>query len=181
MGFANRVMLAAAAGFAAAALAGCGGSSGLLSQGDANRLNTELTNASSALNAGNCTGAAVALASFRSSVESLYSVNQTLISNLDSGAQKIMGLALKECGRHTDTQTATTPTTTTTETTPTVTTTSPVVTTPAVTTTPTVTTPAVTSTPAVSTPATPGTSSPTGTPQSGGSGLLGNSGNSGTG
>jgi hypothetical protein len=201
MGFANRATLAAGIGFAVAALAGCGSGGGLLSRSEADQLDTQLSNASSALSAGNCKGAEVALENFTSSVEGLVSINATLLSNLDAGARKILTLTLAECGKQAVRHTTTTQTTTTdTNTTPTVTVpattatqtittatvTTPTYTAPAVTTpaTTTPTTPAVVTTPATTTPATttPATTTPATTtpgPSSGGQGLLGASSGSG--
>lgn len=160
---ANRVILAGALGFAAAVLAGCGSGGNLLSPSQANGLKSQLAQVTAALDAGQCQRAQNLIQSFQNSADSLGSVDQTLISNLDQGASTISQLAQQRCHA---TRTVTTPTTTNTTPTQTSTTTSTPTTTTA--TTPTTTTPTTTTT-------TPTTSTPTTTtaPSSGGTGLSG--------
>jgi hypothetical protein len=139
MGFANRAIVAAGLGFAVSALVGCGGSGSLLSSDQASRLSAQLEQASQDLASSHCESAATDVSNFRNSVDSLNSVNATLIRNLDQGASTIAQLANTDCpvnvvtrttNRTTTTRTATvktntntTPTTTTTtDTTPTQTT-----------------------------------------------------------
>jgi TolA-binding protein len=146
MGFANRAIVAAGLGFAVSALVGCGGSGGLLSGAQANRLSTQLEQASQDLASSDCRSAEGDINTFRSSVNGLNSVNATLIRNLDQGAQRIQTLAESECQVYTPpTRTTKTHTSTTkTATTKTNTNTTPTTTSTATDTTPTQTTPTTT-------------------------------------
>jgi hypothetical protein len=180
MGFANRAIVAAGLGFAVSALVGCGGSGSLLSSGQANGLSAQLEQASEYLDNGQCQDAQSQIASFRSSVDGLNSVNSTLIGNLDQGATTIAQLAQRDCP--VDDQTHTTKTTKTTDTVSTPTVITNTNTTPTTPTTPTVTMPTVTmptttiitvttpTTPTTTTGTTPTTTTGT-TPTTGGSGF----------
>jgi hypothetical protein len=97
MGFANRAIVAAGLGFAVSALVGCGGSGSLLSSDQANRLSTQLEQASQDIASYHCKSADTDISNFRSSVDSLNSVNSTLIRNLDQGASTISDLASRDC------------------------------------------------------------------------------------
>jgi TolA-binding protein len=167
MRFAKRAILAGGLGFAVSALAGCGSSGSLLSTDQAASLKAQLAQVSQALSSGQCQRAQNELQNFQSSVDSLGSVNQTLIDNLDQGAQTIAQLAGRRCPTSQTTSRATT--------TPTTTTSTRTTTTPTTTTPPTDTT--TTTTPATTTPTTttPTTTTPTTTTSStGGTGLSGN-------
>jgi hypothetical protein len=175
MGFANRAIVAAGLGFAISALVGCGGSGSLLSGSQAAQLNNQLSQASQDLASDQCRAAAHDITSFRNSVDSLSSVNATLIGNLDQGASKIEELAARDCPVSTPTSpprthTATTRTSTTktdtTTTTDTATDTTPTQTSPT-TTVITLTAPTDTTTTGAGTT----TSGTTTTPGSGGSGF----------
>jgi len=124
MGFANRAIVAAGLGFAVSALVGCGSSAGgsLLSAQQANQLSGQLQQARDALRDHDCNAASNAISDFQSSVDSMGSVNQTLVSNLNQGAQEISNLISEQCQTpvitppHTTRTTATNPKTTTTAT-----------------------------------------------------------------
>jgi hypothetical protein len=168
MRFANRSLLAGGLGFAAAVLAGCGGSGTLLSPSQADSLRSQLAAVTAALDTGRCQQAQTLIQNFQNTADSYSSVDQTLISNLDQGASTISQLAGQRCHVtrtvSTSTATTTTPTTTTQTSTPT---SPPTTSTPTTTT----TTPGTTSTPTTTTPSTPTT-----TPTTGGTGLLGGGG-----
>jgi hypothetical protein len=171
MGFATRAIPAGGLGFACAVLlAACGSSGSLLSPDQASSLDSRLQALSGALGVRDCRQAAAAAQNFQNDVANLGSVDGTLVSNLDQGAETIAQLTARDCP--VSTQPATT-TTTKAKTTPTTTKTTPTTTTP--TTTQTVTTPTTT------TPTTPTqtTTSPatTTTTNSGGVGLGGGNGN----
>jgi hypothetical protein len=177
----SRALLAGGLGLAAASLAACGSSSGLLPSGEASTLKTELSSVSNDITKGDCGNAARVIEAVQSQVANLPgSVDPVLVSDLGRGAQTVGALARTQCSgtvstaTNTSTSTTTTPTTThprttstpttTTTTTPTVTITTPTVTTPSTTTpTPSTTTPATTTPP-------PGTTS---TGANGGAGLPG--------
>jgi hypothetical protein len=168
----SRALLAGGLGLAVSLLVACGGGAGLLSSNQANTLNSQLDQVSSAVASGNCAAASSAVSDFSNMASNLpTSVNQTLRDNLTQDATTLGQLAAKDCqNATTTTSTTTTPTTSTTQTTSTSSTT----TTPTTqsTTSSTFTSPATSST-------NTGTSS-TGT--SGGAGLGGNgSGGGGTG
>jgi hypothetical protein len=172
MGFANRAIVAAGLGFAVSALVGCGGSGGLLSGSQADRLNNQLSQASQDLAAYQCRDATRDITNFRNSVDSLNSVNATLIGNLDQGASTIQQLASTECPVDRQTRTTKTATTrTNTDTTATTTTNT------ATDTTPTQTTPSTTvitlTTPTDTTTTGTGTTGTSTTPGSGGTGFGG--------
>jgi hypothetical protein len=160
-----RAILAGGLGFAVSlVVAACGGGSGLLSSDQSSTLSGQLDRISSAVGAGNCSGASTAAAALAGTVGSLpASVNATLRNNLIQGASTVQELAQKDCHQTTSTpavtttptQTVTTSTTASTTTTQSTTSTSPP------------TTSTSTSTPAT-TPTTPGTTSTGGT---GGAGL----------
>jgi hypothetical protein len=116
MGFANRAIVAAGLGFAVSALVGCGGSGSLLSNSQANRLDNQLSQAADDLASYRCVRAAGDITAFRNAVDSLNTVNATLIRNLDQGASTIQELASRECPTYTRTQTQTTKPQTTTRT-----------------------------------------------------------------
>lgn len=162
-------LLAGALGLAAAFLAACGASSGLLSASEGSSLTAQLNAASHNLSRGNCYGAQNAIGQLKNEIAHLpTSIDTTLVNDLSRGANTIGELANARCtgtvgtATHTSPPIVTTPTTThphttstptststTTSPTPTSTPTTPQTTTP--------TTPTTPSTPATSTPA-PGTS-----------------------
>src|SRR5512142_1805615 len=118
MGYAPRALLAGGLGLAASFLVACGGSSGVLSGGQANDLNAQLDRVSQAVNAGQCGAAASAASSFGNAVENLpASVNQALVGNLRQGAQTISTLAQQDCRSSTTTTSTTSSTTTSSSTT----------------------------------------------------------------
>lgn len=174
MRFANKAIVAAGLGFAVSALVGCGGSGGLLSQSQADRLSGQLQLVADALSAGQCASAQSDLNTFQDKVDSLNSVNSTLIQNLDQGANTIAQLARRSCPTGTSTQRHI-------QTTPTKTTKTRTATTPVTITTVTDTTPTVTTTQTISTNGGTGLTTTTGTgstttttgttPNSGGGGL----------
>ncbi len=171
-----RALLAGGLGLSTSLLVACGGSSGLLSGGQASNLDNALDNVSAAVSAGQCGPAQSAVNSFSNQVAGLpASVSPTLRANLLQGANVVGRNAAQDCLNP-----ATTSTKSTTNTTPTTTTQSTTTTTP----TQTVTTPATTPTPppappVTTTPAT--TSTPTGTSSTGNSGGVGVGGPSGGG
>jgi hypothetical protein len=174
MGFAPRALLAGGLGFAAALLAACGGSSGLLSGSQANNLNASLDQLSNAVDAGQCGAAANAVTTFSNAVVDLPpSVSATLTHNLEQGASTVAQLAAKDCQTASSTTSSTT-TSSSTTTTSTPTSTSTTTSTPTTTTsTPTTTT---------STTATTQTGSGTTSTDSGSGGAgLGGSGGGGSG
>jgi hypothetical protein len=179
MGFANRAIVAAGLGFAVSALVGCGGNGSLLSSEQANRLSTQLEQASQDLASYNCRSVVSDINSFRSKVDALKSVNATLIQNLDQGAQTIQTLAARDCPVQTQTtrttRTATVRTATTkTDTTPTTTTNTFTDTTPTQTTPTTTVITFTTPTDTTTTPITTGTvTTDTTTTPSGGTGFGG--------
>ncbi len=119
MGFVQRAFLVAAAGVTAAALAGCGGSSGnLLSQSQADQLTRQLDNVRLALNDHECSTARDALYTFEDKLNQLNGVNSTLVSNLDQGASTIQDLTSTACAVPTQTTTRTRSQTTKTQTMP---------------------------------------------------------------
>jgi len=93
----SRFVAAAGAGLAVAVLAGCGGSSSLLSSNQANRLSGYLAKADTALSAHKCGAANRALNNFNDAVGELSGVNATLVSNLQQGVQTTVQLASSEC------------------------------------------------------------------------------------
>lgn len=171
MRVAHRAIAAAGAGFAVAALAGCGSTSGsLLSAGQASQLTAALTQVSSALQRDNCQEAANELAALKSGLSNLGGINSTLVANLQQGVTTTANLASRECPTGESTETSTGSTTTTTASTTTTSTATVTTTTTATTTTS--TTPSVTVTTSTNFfPATT-TTTPT-TPTTGGSGLDG--------
>ena len=128
MGFVNRAPLAGVAGLALCAVAGCGGSSGLLSADQARSLKHELAMVSSQVAAGQCESALTTIGNVQNSLASYTSINQALLSNLNQGMQTVSRLAAAECRASVGTtsssttttrrRTTTTPATTTTITTP---------------------------------------------------------------
>lgn len=168
-----RALLAGSLGFAAFFIAGCGGSTGLLTGNQASTLQNQLTQISSAFGGGNCSAVRSGTQSLVNSVAILPgSVNGNLRQALDQEASQVSTLAVQQChpvAANTPTTTNTTPTTATTP--PTSTTTTPTNTN----TTPT-TTPTTTSTPAT-TPTTTGTNGGS----TGGGGLPGAGGGAGGG
>jgi hypothetical protein len=185
MGSAPRALLAGGLGVAASFVVACGGGSGLLNADQANSLNSQLDQVSSAVDAGQCNAAADAVTTFSNAVINLPpSVSATLTNNLKQGASTVAQLAAKDCQSQTTTTTSSSTTSSsTTSSTPTTTTTtsSPTTTTNTPTTTSSNTTPTTTSS-ATSTTGS-GTTSTTG--GSGGAGLggsgTGGGGGSGTG
>ena len=171
MRFANRALSVGGLLLAVAGLSGCGSSGSLLTAGQANELKGQLSQVSQSLSARQCLQAANQITNFRSTVDGLGSVDQTLVSNLDQGASRLSQIAARQCPvqtvPHTTTQTQPT-TTTTTPTTPTQPTTTP--TTP--------TQPATTPT-TPTTPTQPTTTPTTTGPNSGGVGVGGGQGNGG--
>jgi uncharacterized membrane protein YgcG len=160
-----RALLAGGLGFAVSCLAACGGGAGLLSPDQANTLNAQLDQVSSAVNSGNCGAAASQSQTFNNSVAALpQTVNSTVRANLIQGASTVGELAVRNC------HTTTTPTTPTATATTTTATTSP-------TTTQSTTATTTTSNP----PPTTSTSSNTTATTSGGGGLSGGQGNGGQG
>jgi hypothetical protein len=134
MGLANRAIVAGGLGFAVSVLAACGSSGGLLSPGEAVSLSGQLQQVAQALSVHSCAAAANDISSFRNTVDSLGSVNSTLVSNLDQGASTIAELTSRECPSGQSTATTPPAKTTTTKTTTTPTVTTSTVTTPTVTT-----------------------------------------------
>jgi hypothetical protein len=148
-------VLAAVLGVAAAALVSCGGTPSrreLIPSGSADRMKSALTDVRSAVDSGDCAGAARALTRARGALVSLpSSVDDRLVARLRQGISRLEALAPRQCAQQ-DTQTTTvqttettTPETTTTQTqttdtTPTTATTTPTDTTPTATTPPTTTT-----------------------------------------
>lgn len=166
----SRALLAGGLGLAAAFLAACGGSSGLLSPNQASTFNGLLNQASTDVTNGNCGSALNAIGTFRTQVANLPgTVDPTLVFDLSRGADRVNALVKQQCGSTVGTGTntgTTTPTTTTHEqTTSTSTSTSPTTTTTTTTPSTTTTTPTTPTTPAT-TPSTPGTTS-TGAPGGG--------------
>jgi hypothetical protein len=148
-------VLAAVLGVAAAALVSCGGTPSrrdLIPSGSADRMKSALSDVRSAVDSGDCAGAARALTRARGALVSLpSSVDDRLVARLRQGISRLEALAPRQCAQQ-DTQTTTvqttettTPETTTTQTpttdtTPTTATTTPTDTTPTATTPPTTTT-----------------------------------------
>jgi hypothetical protein len=172
-----RALLAGGLGLAASLLVACGGSGGLLSAGQANNLSSALDQASAAVSAGQCGQAQGAVNSFNNQLAALPgSINATLRSNLNQGANTVGQLAAKDCLNVTSTATNATTNTTPTNTTPTTTTPANTrSTSSSSTSTSTPTPPPVTTPPA--TTSTPSGSTSTG--NSGGAGIGGGSGGSG--
>jgi hypothetical protein len=164
MRFLPRAILAGGAGFAVSLLAACGGGAGLLSGDQSNALSSRLDQISSNLSAGNCRAVGNASSGLVNDVANLPStINRTLRSDLNQGAQTVTQLAIRQCrprSTSTTTPTATTipPTTASTATTPPTTSTSSTPTTP------------TSTTPTATTPTSPGTTS---TQPTGGGGLIG--------
>jgi hypothetical protein len=104
MGFTHRAFVAAAVGFAASALAGCGSNGRLLSQSQSNELSAQLNSVSQALQDGDCQGAENALAQFDSKLAGLNGVNSTLVRNLNQGASTIQQLTSARCAAELQTQ-----------------------------------------------------------------------------
>jgi hypothetical protein len=104
MGFTHRAFVAAAVGFAASALAGCGSNGRLLSQSQSNQLSAQLNSVSQALQGGDCQGAESALAQFESKLAGLNGVNSTLVRNLNQGASTIQQLTSARCAAELQTQ-----------------------------------------------------------------------------
>jgi hypothetical protein len=155
-------VLAAVLGVAAAALVSCGGTPSrrdLIPSGSADRMKSALSDVRSAVDSGDCAGAARALTRARGALVSLpSSVDDRLVARLRQGISRLEALAPRQCAQQ-DTQTTTVQTTETTtpETTTTQTqTTDTTPTTTTTTTTPTDTTPtATTTTPPTTTTTTP--------------------------
>jgi hypothetical protein len=164
-----RALLAGGLGFTVSlVVAACGGGSGLLSGDQANTINSQLNQISSALAAGDCRAVSSATVNLSNAVANLPSgVNPTLRSNLDQGVSTVGQLANQQC-KPASTGTPTTSTSTSTTTTTTTPTATSHTTTSSATTT---TTPTATST-SETTPSGPGTTS-TG---SGGAGIGGGAG-----
>jgi hypothetical protein len=121
MGFGSRAFLAGGLGFAAAFVAACGSSNGLLSSDENGSLTSQLNSISSALVSHQCGEAGSAAAALTNAVGNLPpSVTTTLVKNLNQGAGTVSQLAVRDC----TSSTAATTTTTTTSSTPTTTTTS---------------------------------------------------------
>jgi hypothetical protein len=172
---APRAILSGILGFAASLVVGCGGSSGLLSGGQASTLSGQLDRISAAVQQGDCGGASSATAALASAVQGLpATVNTTLRRNLNQGVATVAQLARHDC--HTTPATTTTTSSSTSASTSTTTTTATQATTTASTPTQTrtITVPTPTTTPPATTPTPPGTTS-TG---SGGAGLGGGRGSS---
>jgi hypothetical protein len=166
-----RAILAGGLGLAVSlSVAACGGGSGLLSSGQSNSINSQLSQISSALQSGDCSTVSRTTVSLARSVAALpATINPTLRQNLDQGVSTVGQLANQQCKPSSNN--TTTPTTSSS----TSTSTSSTSTTPTQPTTTSSSSPATTSTssaPPATTPASPGTTS-TG---SGGAGL-GNNGN----
>ena len=167
----HRARLAASLGLAVPLVAGCGSGAGLLTGGQASTLQNQLSQVSSALNAGQCSHVRTATEDLVSAVASLpASVNDNLRMALDQEASQVSTLAVQQC--HPVATTTPTTTNTTTTTTPTNTTTTP----PTTTTPTTPTTPTNTTTTPATTTTTPGTNT---TGSSGGGGLGGDTGTAG--
>ncbi len=166
MRFANRALSVGGLLLTVTGLAACGTSGSLLSADQASELKGQLTQVSQSLNARQCQQAANQITTFRSTVDGLNSVDQSLVANLDQGASRLSQLAANKCPAHTVHHT--TPKTTTTPATTTQTTTT-------TTTTPTIPTQTST-TPTTPTQTTTTQTTPTG-PGSGGVGLSGGDGN----
>jgi hypothetical protein len=168
MRYVSRALLAGGLGLAAAFLAACGASSGLLSASQASNLTALLNRASADVSSGQCYAADKAIGQLRTQIAALPgSVNTTLVSDLSKGAKTVEELANDQCGSAvgtgSDTKSTTTATTAPSHTTSTSTTTT-------TTTTPTETTPSP-PTPAPTTPSTPATTPSTpGTTSTGASG-----------
>ena len=156
-------VLAAVLGVAAAALVSCGGTASrrdLIPPGSADRMKSALSDVRSAVDSGDCSGAARALTRARGALVSLpSSVDDRLVARLRQGISRLETLAPRQCAQQ-DTQTTTVQTTETTtpDTTPTQTPTTD--TTPTTTTTPTDTTPTATTPPATTTTPPPDTAAP---------------------
>jgi hypothetical protein len=170
----SRALLAGGLGLAAAFLAACGAGSGLLSSSQASALIAEVNQATSDVSNGDCTNANTILVDVQTKVAGLpASVNPTLVSDLDHGADTLRALANEKCsgslgvGSDNTTTSVSTPTTTHPDTTST-----PTSTTTTSTETNTQSTPSTPSTPATTT-STPGTTTTGG---GGGAGLPGNGG-----
>jgi hypothetical protein len=104
MGFTHRAFVAAAVGFAASALAGCGSTGRLLSASESNQLSTQLNSVSQALNDGDCHTAESALSGFEGRLAALNGVNSTLVSNLNQGASTIQQLTSVKCASYAQTK-----------------------------------------------------------------------------
>ncbi|HWF56693.1 MAG TPA: hypothetical protein VG223_18785 [Solirubrobacteraceae bacterium] len=94
-----RALLAGGLGFAVALLvAACGGSSSLLSAGQASTLDAQLSSVASAINAGNCTQAGTAAQNFDNAVSNLpSSVDATLTNNLKQASSALAAKAAPDC------------------------------------------------------------------------------------
>lgn len=97
MRFANKAVLAAGLGFTVSAVVGCGSGGNLLSSDQASQLQSQLNLAQAALSEGACSRAESDISNFQNQVDELGSVNQTLVNNLQAGANKIERLATTEC------------------------------------------------------------------------------------
>jgi hypothetical protein len=104
MGFTHRAFVAAAVGFAASALAGCGSTGRLLSASESNQLSTQLNTVSQALSEGDCQTAESALSAFEGRLAALNGVNSTLVSNLNQGATTIQQLTSAKCASYAQTK-----------------------------------------------------------------------------
>ena len=94
----SRALLAGGLGLAAAFLAACGAGSGLLSSSQASALIAEVNQATSDVSNGDCTNANTILVDVQTKVAGLpASVNPTLVSDLDHGADTLRALANKKC------------------------------------------------------------------------------------
>jgi ferredoxin len=149
MRFANRALSVGGLLLAVTGLASCGSGGTLLSADQANELKGQLAQVAQSISARQCQQAANQITNFRSTVDGLNSVDQSLVANLDQGASRLSQLAARQCPVQAVHHTATINTTpaTTTQTT-TTTTTAPTTTTQTATTqtTPTQTTPTSTTT-----------------------------------
>jgi hypothetical protein len=117
MRYAPRALLAGGLGFAVSALVACGGDSGLLSGDQSSNLNNQLDAVASAVNAGNCPGAATAVSGFSHVVGDLpASVSPILRANLIQGASTVGRLAATDCQTTTTHRTSTTRTSSSTQT-----------------------------------------------------------------
>ncbi len=160
MRYAPRALFAGGLGFAVAFVVACGGGSHLLTGGEASNLNSQLDSVSSAVAAGQCGGAATAIAGFTNEISNLHAkVSPTLRRNLLQGASTVSQLAAHDC-RTTSTTTSRTTSSTTSSTSTTTSTSTPT------------STSTITSTPTSSSTATSTSSSGT-TPTGGGSGGAG--------
>jgi hypothetical protein len=146
-----RLVLAGALGLCLAFLVACGDRNGLVPQGSADRLESQLDSVSSSLDARRCGASGTAALNGQTRAAGLpASVDPRLRQRLVDGFGRLARVAPRDCARETTTtETTTTPTQTDTTTTPTETTTTPTETQtiPTTPTTPTTTTPTTPTTP----------------------------------